>query len=151
MERPWNGKQFATRKENDMTTTAPAFPATAITVAVRTIAADCDGPTLATLTAAGATVTGRPETLPGGPHAADTIATACADMARLIARHPATLTADVTAYAVILPGERVAFAADRTGTTHHIQLPGVPTEPLRADRWDAMVDSITAMVNAATR
>jgi hypothetical protein len=72
-------------------------------------------------------------------------------MARLIACHRAALTADVVGYAVILPGERVAFAADRTGLTHHIQLPGVPTEPLRADRWGAMIDSITAMINAATR
>ena len=104
--------------------TAPTLRTDSITAAVRAVAARCDTPTLATLTAAGDTVTGRPETLPGGPHTADTIAATCAGMADLIARHPATLTADVTAYAVILPGERVAFAADRTGVTHHIQLPG---------------------------
>ncbi|BCJ51789.1 hypothetical protein Asp14428_32640 [Actinoplanes sp. NBRC 14428] len=94
-------------------------------------------------------MTARPETPPGGPLTADSIAATCTAMARLITRHPAMFTADVAGYAVILPGERVAFAADRTGVTHHIQLSGVPTEPLRADRWDAMIDSITAMITAA--
>ncbi len=131
-------------------TTAPALRTASVTAAVTGLAARCDGPTLATLTAAGDTVTARPETLPGGPLSADSIAATLAGMARLIARHPAMFTADVAGYAVILPGERVAFAADRTGTAHHIQLPGVPTEPLRPDRWDTMIDSITAMITAAT-
>nr|WP_255644703.1 hypothetical protein [Actinoplanes polyasparticus] len=130
--------------------TAPVLRTESIAAAVTGLAARCDGPTLATLTAAGDTVTARPETLPGGVTTADSIPAAMAGMARLIARHPAMFTADVAGYAVILPGERVVFAADRTGATHHIQLPGVPTEPLRADRWDAMIDSITAMITAAT-
>ncbi|GAA3949947.1 hypothetical protein [Actinoplanes auranticolor] len=133
-----------------MTATAPVLRTESVTAAVKGLAARCDGPTLATLTAAGDTVTARPETLPGGAQTADSIAATCAAMARLIARHPAMLTADVAGYAVILPGERFAFAADRTGVTHHIQLPGVPTESLRADRWDAMIDSIAAMITAAT-
>ena len=72
-------------------------------------------------------------------------------MARLITRHPGMFPGDVAGYAVILPGERVAFAADRTGVSHHIQLPGAPTEPLRADRWGTVCDGLTAMINAATR
>ena len=133
-----------------MTTTAPVLSTASVTAAVTGLAARCDAPTLATLTAAGDTVTARPETLPGGTQTADSIAATCAGMARLITRHPAMFTADIAAYAIILPGERVAFAADRTGRTHHIQLPGVPTEPLRTDRWDAMINSITAMITAAT-
>lgn len=132
-------------------TTAPVLRTASVIAAVKGLAARCDGPTLATLTATGDMVTARPETLPGGAQTADSIATALAGMARLIARHPAMFTADIAGYVVILPGERVAFAADRTGRTHHIQLPGVPTEPLRADRWDTMIDSITAMITAATR
>ena len=134
-----------------MTATAPVLRTASVIAAVTGLAARCDGPTLATLTATGDTVTARPETLPGGAQTADSIAAALAGMARLIARHPAMFTADVAGYAVILPGERVAFATDRTGTTHHIQLFGVPTEPLRADRWDAMIDSITAMITAVAR
>ena len=122
-----------------------------VTAAVSAVAARCDTPTVVTLTGTGGAVTGRPEALPGGPVTADTIAAACAGMARLIARHPGTLTADVTGYAVILPGERVAFAADRAGRTHHLQLPGVPTEPLCTDRWGAVCDGLTAMIKAATR
>ena len=130
--------------------TAPVLPTTSVTAAVTGLAARCDGPTLATLTATGDTVAARPETLPGGVTTADSIAATCAGMARLIARHPAMFTADVAGYAVILPGERVAFAADRTGERYRIPLSGVPTEPPRADRWDAMIDSITAMITAAT-
>lgn len=55
---------------------------------------------------------------------------------------------DVFGYALILPGERVAFAADRTGTGHAIQLPGAPTEALRADRWSPIRDALTAMTDA---
>jgi hypothetical protein len=132
-----------------MTPAAPVLRTESVTAAVTGLAARCDGPTLATLTAAGDTVTARPETLPGGPLTADSIAATCAGMARLIARHPAMFTADVAGYAVILPGERVAFAADSTGVTHHIQLPGVPAESLRADRWGAMIDGISAMITAA--
>jgi hypothetical protein len=134
-----------------MNTTVPTPAIESVTAAVTAVAARCDTPALVTLTGTGGAVTGRQEALPGGPVTADSIAAVCAGMARLIARHPGTLTADVTGYAVILPGERVAFAADRAGRTHHIQLPGVPTEPLRADRWGAMIDSITAMINAAAR
>ncbi len=134
-----------------MTATAPVLRTASVTAAVKGLAARCDGPTLVTLTATGDTVAARPETLPGGVPTADSIAAACAGMARLIARHPAMFTADVAGYAVILPGERVAFAADRTGERYRIPLPGVPTEPLRADRWDAMIDSVTAMITAATR
>ncbi len=134
-----------------MTATAAHPAIESVTAAVTAVAARCDTPTLVTLTGTSGAVTGRQEALPGGPVTADTIAATCVGMARLIARHPATLTADVAGYAVILPGERVAFAADRAGHTHHIQLSGVPTEPLRADRWDAMIDSITAMIKTATR
>ena len=132
-----------------MTATVPRYP-----IGYRRrepVAARCDGPTLATLTGTGDAVTGRPETLPGGPRPPTPSPPALAGMARLIARHPAMFTADVAGYAVVLPGERVAFAADRTGRRYHIPLSGVPTEPLRADRWDAMIDSVTAMITAATR
>ena len=131
-----------------MTVTVPLV-SESVTAAVKAVAADCATPTVVTLTGTGTAVTGRPETLPGGPATPDTIATSTATLARLIGRHPATLTTDVTGYAVILPGERVAFAADRAGTTYHIQLPRVPTEPLRADRWDAMIHGVTAMIRAA--
>ncbi|MET0494339.1 MAG: hypothetical protein ABW000_14525 [Actinoplanes sp.] len=134
-----------------MTATAPVLRTESVTAAVKGLAARCGGPTLATLTATGDTVTARTETLPGGAPTADNIAATLAGMARLIARHPARFTADVAGYAVILPGERVAFAADRTGQRYRIPLSGVPTEPQRADRWDAMIDSVTAMITAATR
>jgi hypothetical protein len=133
-----------------MTVTAPLV-SESVAAAVKAVAADCAAPTVVTLTGTGAAVTGRAEVLPGGPATPDTIAASTAALARLIDRHPAMLTAAVTAYAVVLPGERVAFAADRAGTTYHIQLPGVPTEPLRADRWDAMIDGVTAMIRAAAR
>jgi hypothetical protein len=129
--------------------TAPVLRTASVTAAVTGLAARCDGPTLATLTAADDTVTARPETLPGGPHTADSIAATLAGMARMIARHPAMFTADLAGYAVILPGERVAFAADRRGITHHILLPGTATEPARRDRWGAINDGLTAMINTA--
>jgi hypothetical protein len=131
-----------------MTVTAPLVTG-AVTAAVKAAAADCAAPTVITLTGTGTALTGRPETLPGGPVTPDTVAASTALLARLIGRHPAMFTADVAAYAVVLPGERVAFAADRDGSTYHIQLPGVPTEPLRSDRWDAMIDGVTAMIRAA--
>ena len=134
-----------------MTATDPVLRTEPVTAAVTGLAARCDGPTLATLTNTLDTVTARPETLPGSPRTADTIATACARLAGLIGRHPTMIDADVVAYAVILPGERVAFAADRTGFTHYIQLPGVPTEPLYSDRWDHVIESITAMIDATAR
>jgi hypothetical protein len=130
-------------------TTAPQFRIESVPDAVKSVAANCDAPTLVTLTAHGATVTARAEAWPGGTPAADGIGAALASMARLIARHPALFDATVAGYALVLPGERVAFAADRTGTTHHIQLSGVPTEPLRPDRWSAICDALTAMINAA--
>ncbi len=116
--------------------------------AVRLVAANCAAPALVTLTAAGASVTGRRETVPGGPLSADTAPTTLAGMARLITRHPGMFDPNVYAYAVVLPTERVAFAADRDGRGHAIQLPGAPTEPLRGDRWDAIRDGLTAMINA---
>jgi hypothetical protein len=132
--------------------TSPVLRTESVTAAVAGLAARCDGPTLATLTAAlGGAVYARPETLPGGPHTADTIATACARLAGVIGRHPTMIDADVAAYAVILPVESVAFAADRTGFTHYIQLPGVHTEPLYSDRWNYLIESITAMIDAANR
>ncbi|ROP28101.1 hypothetical protein [Couchioplanes caeruleus] len=129
--------------------TAPQFTTESLAAAVKSVAANCDTPTVVTLTAAGATVTGRAEAVPGAPLTADAAAATLAGMARLIGRHPGMFGADVAGYALILPGERVAFAADRTGTTHHIQLPGAPTEPLRSDRWGAICDGLTAMINAA--
>ncbi|GAA4466606.1 hypothetical protein [Phytohabitans houttuyneae] len=130
-------------------TTGPQFRIESVCDAVKSVAADGDAPTLVTLTATGATVTGRADVWPGGAPAADAIGATLAGMARLIARHPAMFDPTVAGYGVILPAERVAFAADRTGTTHHIQLPGVPTEPLRPDRWSAICDGLTAMINAA--
>ena len=132
-------------------TTAPQFTTESVVAAVKSVAATCAATTLVTLTATGDTVTGRPEAVPGGPLTADTMPATLAGMARLITRHPGMFPGDVAGYAVILPGERVAFAADRTGISHHIQLPGVPTEPLRADRWGAVCDGLTAMINAAVR
>lgn len=121
----------------------------AVSVAVKAVAADCDTPVLATLAGAGTQVTARREALPGGPLTGDTITPALTDMARLIARHPAMFrNTDVCGYAVILPGERVAFVADRDGTTYHVQLPGKPTESLRPDRWDAMIDAVRDMMGA---
>jgi hypothetical protein len=121
----------------------------AVSAAVKAVAADCETPVLATLTGADTRVTARREALPGGPLTADAIAPALAGMARLIARHPAMFRGtDVCGYAVILPGERVAFVADRDGTTYHVQLPGKPTESLRPDRWDAMIDAVRAMTGA---
>lgn len=131
------------------TTTGPQFRIESVRDAVKSVAADCDAPTLVTLTANRATVTGRAEAWPGGAPAADAIGATLAGMARLIARHPVMFDLTVAGYALILPAERVAFAADRTGTTHHIQLPGVPTERLRRDRWSAICDGLTAMINAA--
>ncbi|WP_018820466.1 hypothetical protein [Salinispora arenicola] len=87
---------------------------------MKSVAAECYTPTVVTLTGTGTTVTGRAETVPGGPLTADTAAATLAGMARLIARHPGMFGAELAGYAAILPGERVAFAADRTGTTHHI-------------------------------
>ncbi|WP_236718647.1 hypothetical protein [Actinoplanes sp. TFC3] len=129
--------------------TAPVLRTESVTAAVTGLAARCDGPTLATLTAVGDTVTARPETLPGGPRTADSITVACERMATVIARHPAMFTAEVVAYAVILPGDGVAFAADRTGLTHFIPLTGVPSEPLHSTRWDDLVASLHAMIDAA--
>jgi hypothetical protein len=131
--------------------TAPVLRTESITAAVTRLAARCDGPTLATLTNILDTVTARPETLPGGPHTADTLATECARLAGLIGRHPTIIDADVVAYSVILPGDSVAFAADRTGLTHFIPLPGVPTEPLYSDRWSHLIEGITAMIDATAR
>jgi hypothetical protein len=131
--------------------TTPQTVTESLVAAVKSEAATCTAPTLITLTATGATVTPRRETTPGGALTADTAAATLADMALLITRHPALFDPTVYGYALVLPGERVALAADRTGVTHHIQLPGRPTEPLCADRWDAMIDSITAMITAATR
>ncbi|GAB1641530.1 hypothetical protein [Krasilnikovia sp. MM14-A1259] len=122
-----------------------------VTAAVKSVAATCTAPTLVTLTAAGVTVTGRRETTPGGALTADNAAATLRDMAELIARHPALFDPAVFGYALILPGERIAFAADRTGVTHSIQLPGAPTEPLRVDRWGAVSDALTAMITAAVR
>ncbi len=135
-----------------MTSTAtPQFTIESVVAAVKSAAATCTAPTVITLTATPATVTGRPETTPGGPLTADTMPATLAGMARLITRHPHLFPGDVAGYAAVLPGERVAFAVERTGTTHHIQLPGAPTEPLRADRWGAVCDGLTTMINAATR
>ncbi|MGC9667423.1 hypothetical protein ACNTMW_12810 [Planosporangium sp. 12N6] len=117
--------------------------------AVKLVAADCAAPTLVTLIGTGATVTGRAEAVPGGALTADAAAATLASMAWLIARHPGMFGADVAGYAVVLPGERVAFAADRAGRTHHIQLPGAPTEPLRRDRWGGICDGLIAMINSA--
>ncbi|GAB1644344.1 hypothetical protein [Krasilnikovia sp. MM14-A1259] len=131
----------------------PTTPASArfksVRDAVKLVAADSTAPTLVTLTGAGNTVAGRAETVPGGELTADTAAAILTGMARLFARHPGMFGADVAGYAVVLPGERVAFAADRIGATHHIQLPGAPTEPLRRDRWGGIRDRLHAMINAA--
>lgn len=134
-----------------MTATDPGLRTGAVTAAVTHIAARCDGPTLATLTIAGDTVTARLETLPGGVQTADSITAACAGMAGLITRHPTMFPAEVAGYAVILPGERVAFAADRTGFVHFIELPGVPAEPVHSHRWDTLTENIVAMVDALPR
>ena len=133
------------------TTTGTVLTMKSVRDAVKSVAATCDRPMLATLTATGTVVTGRPEPIPGGPATADTMPATLSGMARLIGRHRGIFPTDVAGYAVILPGERVAFAVDRTGTTHHIQLHGVPTEPLRSDRWGDICDGLTAMINAATR
>ncbi|GIM87076.1 hypothetical protein [Salinispora arenicola] len=103
----------------------------------------CNGPALITLLATGDIVTAATHPIP----APDTIETALAGMARLIIDQGQLFGTDIAGYAVVLPGERVAVAADRTGATHHIQLPGAPTEPLRSDRWGAICDGFTAMIN----
>jgi transcriptional regulator of nitric oxide reductase len=119
---------------------------------VRSIAATCTAPTVVTLITDGTTISGRPETALREVLTADTAAATLADMALLIARHPSAFDAPtVFGYALILPGERVAFAADRTEVTHHIQLPGIPTETLRVDRWSAICDGLTTMIKSATR
>ncbi|GIJ49760.1 hypothetical protein Val02_66460 [Virgisporangium aliadipatigenens] len=79
---------------------------------------------------------------------ADAMATTLAGVATLITRHRALFGPAVIAYGVDLPGERVAFVVDRDRCRHHIQLPGVPTQPLRRDRWDAAIDGLTTMINA---
>jgi hypothetical protein len=131
-----------------MTAADPGLRTESVTAAVTRIAARCDGPTLATLTTIGDTVTARPETLPGGAHTADSITTACASQAALITRHPSMFPADVAGYAVILPGEGVAFAADRTGFVHFVELPGARPEPVHSHRWDTLTENIMAMVDA---
>ncbi len=120
-----------------------------VRVAVKAVAVTCDAPALVTLTGDGATVTGETVAVPGGPLTADTAPAALATMTALIGRHPGLFPGDVYGYAVILPGERVAFAADRRGITHHILLSGTAAEPVRRDRWDAINDGLTAMINAA--
>lgn len=132
-----------------MTTTT--FSIRSVSDAIRATGDRCDAPTLMTLSADGPTVHARAENVPGGPLTADSAPATLAAMARLIPRHRA-LFADsaVVGYAVALPGERVAFAVDSNGNRHHVQLPGAPTEPLRSDRWDAIIDSLTAMTTAAT-
>lgn len=130
-------------------TTAGTIAMKSVTDAVRAIAAECHTPALITLTGTGTAVTGRQEALPGHAVTSDTIGATLTAMAALISRHPDMFEADVAGYAVVVPGQRVAFAASRTGTTHHIQLPGVPGEPLRPDRWGIVIDGLTAMINAA--
>ncbi len=99
-----------------MTATAtPHFTTESVVAAVKLVAAMCTAPTVITLTATPTTVTGRPEVIPGGPLTADTMPATLAGMARLITRHPAMFEGDVAGYAAVLPGERVAFAADRPG------------------------------------
>ncbi|MFC3992676.1 hypothetical protein [Actinoplanes siamensis] len=116
---------------------------------MKVVAATCDAPALVVLTGDGDSVTGETVAVPGGPLTADTAPAALAAVAALIGRHPVLFPADVYGYAVILPGERAAFAADRCGITHHILLPGINTEPVRPDRWGAITDGLTAMINAA--
>ncbi|MEU8663414.1 hypothetical protein [Actinoplanes philippinensis] len=116
---------------------------------MKAVAATCDAPALVTLTGDGTAFTGETVAVPGGPLTAETAPATLATMAALIGRHPALFPGDVYGYAVILPGERVAFAADRRGITHHILLSGTATEPVRRDRWGAINDGLTAMINAA--
>lgn len=104
-------------------TTAPQFTTESITAAVRAVAATCTAPTLVTLTAAATAVTGRVEAWPGGVPAPDAMGPTLAGIARLIARHRALFSGDVVAYAVILPGQRDAYAADRNGSFHFIAVP----------------------------
>jgi hypothetical protein len=96
-------------------------------------------------------VNARREALPGNPHTADSITIACERLAGVLGRHPHMIDPDVAAYAVILPGDSATFATDRTGFTHRVQLPGVPTEPLDSDRWNDLIDAITAMIDAVAR
>lgn len=132
--------------------TMPEFLDPELVVAVVTeLAARCDHPTLAALTTTGDAVIARPEMLPSGTDTADSLATVCADMARLIARHPAVSATDVAGYAVILPDDSVAFAADRSGFIHFIELPEVPTESVYSHRWDELTENVMAMVDALAR
>ena len=109
----------------------------------------CEGPALVMLIATGDFVSGYAHPVPPPALAPDTIEATLSAMAPLIADHADLNGDDVAGYAVVLPGERVAFGADRNGTTHHIQLPGAPTEPLRRDRWAGICDGLTAMINTA--
>lgn len=140
------------------TTTGPSVPLSDNVVrAVKFFARQCALPALYTLTVCGDIVRADRAPVPADALTADAIEATLADLARLIARYPAMFTeyaADgetLTGYAVILTGERVAFAVDRIGVTHHVQLPGAPTEPLRSDRWGAVCDGLTTMINAAAR
>lgn len=135
-----------TERNRDMTT-AGTIAMKSVTDAVCAIASECHTPALLTLTGAGSAITARREAVPDHAMTPDAIGATLGAMAALIARHPGMFDADVAGYAVVLPGQRVAFAVDRTGVTHHIQLPGVPTEPLRPDGWDTVINGLTAMIN----
>lgn len=52
-------------------TISPSAIIESVRTAVKTAAADCDTPTLVTLTGTGATITGRREATPGGPLTAE--------------------------------------------------------------------------------
>ena len=107
----------------------------------------CRTVTLMTLTGSGDNVLAVWEDLPGAGVTADTVAGALTAFARLIGRHPGMFGPDITGYAVVLPAETVAFARDRSGTGYAIQLPGKPIE-LRPDRWGAIENALTAMIEA---
>jgi hypothetical protein len=118
---------------------------------VRFRADRCEGPAFVMLIATGDIVTGVCEPISFPATDAGPFTETLADMTRLIAGHAELFGPDVAGYAIVSPGERVAFAVDRDRITHQIELSGTPTEPLRADRWGGVCDGLTAMINAATR
>ena len=121
-------------------------PPEALWQAVRTADIGCCTETLLVLTGVGDLTTHAAE-LRDSHTSADTIAAALIRLARRRIRRWRLRRADVTGYAVILPQERVAFAADRTRTLYMIELPGTPLWEQRPLRWLSIVDALATLIN----
>jgi len=128
-------------------TTVRRFTITSVRDAVRAHAADCTAPSLVVVTARARAVAARSATWPADA-TADAIVEMLAEMATLLTCNPIMIDPAVVAFGVALPGERVAFAADRHGRNYHIQLPGAPTVPLQSERWGDICDGLIALINA---